>query len=82
MNNEKKIEELQIVCSRLLCGLNTDSLTLEYYYIFEDMIFNKDFELAYNLLIDKGHDGMGEINHKALLFVFENALREYKKLLK
>lgn len=82
MTNEQKIEELQIVIGRLLCVLNADSLKLEWYYIFEDMVANKDFTFACDLLKSKDSTGIDEVNKKALLFIFENASNVYKTLSK
>lgn len=81
MKNEQKIEELQIVIGRLLCGLNADSLNLEWYYFFEDAIANKDFTFTCDLLKEKDHSGMSEINRLALLFIFENASRSYRDII-
>ncbi len=81
MNNEKKIEELQSVCSTLLGALNAISVDLKVLYVFEDMIYNNHFDLAVDVL-KSNEFSMSNEDKDALIFVFENASREYKLLLK
>lgn len=80
MDNEQKIEELQNITSELLSGLNAKSLSLDWFYFFEDRVQNKEFDLAHDLLKDKDHKNMNEYDRKALLFIFEHASAAYKLL--
>lgn len=81
MENEKQIEELQDTLSVLLNGLSSSSLNLDNYYMFEDIIFNKHFDLAVDLLTDN-KVVMSESDRLALLFIFNNALVSYNSLIK
>ena len=77
----KKIDDLQVTVSRLLCGLNANSLSLDHYYVFENLIVNNWYDEALELLKDSSRSkGIDEVNKMALTLVFESALSTYNTL--
>jgi len=78
--NNAEIEKLQYTVSNLVEGLSANNMDVEHYYLFEDMIFNKQYDLAVDLL-KNGIPGLSNGNQLSLLFIFENALAAHHKLI-
>jgi len=75
IEKRSEIENLKYTVSTLVNGLNAVSLSLDDYFLFEDIIYNEQFEVAGAII-----NGLASISHKdklALTYIFNHAANDY-----